>query len=128
VNFDSGKWDVRADETEKLDKSYTAITDVVNKFGRLASIKLYVLGHTDTVGNNGANRTLSLNRARSIGGYLRRRGLTIPVYVEGFGEEALAVLTADEEAEPKNRRAEYIIAVESPTLDKVPFQPRWQRL
>ena len=128
VNFDSGKWDVRGGEVDKLDKSYALISEAVNKYGRLAEIKLYVAGHTDTVGKNEANRTLSLNRARSIGAFLRKRGLTIPIFFEGFGEESLAVGTGDEEAEPKNRRAEYIIAVESPTIEPAPFAPKWRKL
>jgi outer membrane protein OmpA-like peptidoglycan-associated protein len=94
----------------------------------MAEIKLYVAGHTDTVGNNASNRTLSLNRARSIGQYFRKRGVRVPVLYEGFGEEALAVATKDEQEEPKNRRAEYIIAIDDPTAQNVPFQPRWQKL
>ena len=47
---------------------------------------------------------------------------------EGFGEEALMVSTNDETAESKNRRAEYIIAIDDPTTKNVPFQPKWQRL
>lgn len=128
VNFDSGKWDIRADQREKLDKSYELISDAVTKFGRLAEIKLYVAGHTDTVGATPYNRTLSLNRARSLASYFRRRGLRIPVYVEGFGEEAPAVPTPDETDEPRNRRAQYIISIDTPTTTNAPFEPRWQRL
>ena len=128
VNFDSGKSEIRAAESEKVDKSYVLITDAVNKYGRLAEIKLYVAGHTDTVGKNDANRTLSLNRARAIGVYLRKRGLSIPIFYEGFGEEALAVQTPDDTAEPGNRRADYTISIENPRLEHAPFQPRWQRL
>lgn len=128
VNFDSGKWDIRPGETDKVDKSYTLITDAANKYGRLADIKLYVAGHTDTVGKNDANRVLSLNRARSIGLYLRKRGLTIPILYEGFGEESLAVVTPDETAEPANRRADYTISIENPKLERPPFPPHWQRL
>jgi outer membrane protein OmpA-like peptidoglycan-associated protein len=128
VNFDSGKWDVRDDEKGKLDASYKLIADAVEKYGKLATIKLFIAGHTDTVGANAANRTLSLNRAKAIGSYLRRKGLGLPVFYEGFGEEALLVQTADETAEPKNRRAEYIIAIDSPTPTNMPFTPHWQKL
>jgi outer membrane protein OmpA-like peptidoglycan-associated protein len=128
VNFDSGKWDIRPEEREKLDKSSNAIDEAVTKYGRLAEIKLFIAGHTDTVGPNASNRTLSLNRARSIGGYFKKKGLRIPVLYEGFGEEALLVQTADETAEAKNRRAEYIIAIENPETKNAPFAPKWQRL
>ncbi|MFZ5471121.1 MAG: OmpA family protein [Myxococcota bacterium] len=128
VNFDSGKWDIRQQEQGKLDKSFALIREAVTKYGRLADIKLYIAGHTDSVGSTASNRTLSLNRARSIGAYLRKKGLRIPVLYEGFGEEALLVGTPDETDEQANRRAEYIIAVEAPHLKNPPFAPSWQRL
>lgn len=128
VNFDSGKWDIRDDERAKLDASYKLIDDAVTKFGRLAQIRLYVAGHTDTVGPKDSNLTLSLNRARSIGGYFRKKGLSIPVYYAGFGEDALLVGTPDETDELKNRRAQYIISIDDPTMTNVPFAAKWKRL
>jgi outer membrane protein OmpA-like peptidoglycan-associated protein len=128
VNFASGKSDIANDEAGKLESSLKLVLEAVSKFSSLAEIKLYVAGHTDTVGANASNRTLSLNRARSIGAWFRKKGVRIPVYYEGFGEEALLVSTADEVDEAKNRRAEYIISVEDPATKNVPFQPRWQKL
>lgn len=128
VNFDSGKWDVRAEEQPKLDQSYKLISEAVSKFGSLATLRLYVLGFTDTVGGTQYNRGLSLNRARSIAQYFRKKGLRIAIYVEGFGEEALAVGTPDETDEAKNRRAQYLITIDEPELKVVPFAPHWQRL
>ncbi|MDP3151172.1 MAG: OmpA family protein [Archangium sp.] len=128
VNFASGKWDVSPEEAAKLESSLTLILAAIDKFGSLAEIKLFIAGHTDTVGANASNRTLSLNRARSIGAWFRKKGVRIPVRYEGFGEEALLVSTNDETAEAKNRRAEYIIAIDDPTTKSVPFQPNWQRL
>jgi outer membrane protein OmpA-like peptidoglycan-associated protein len=80
------------------------------------------------VGAEAANRTLSLNRARAIGAYLRKKGLRLPVFLEGFGEQALLVATPDETAEVKNRRAEYIIAIDNPSAAKAPFPPAWKPL
>ncbi len=128
VNFASGKWDISGAETTKLDASFKLVQDAVSKFGALAEIKLYVLGFTDTVGPSASNRTLSLNRARSIGTYFRKKGVRIPVRYEGFGEEALLVATPDEQDEPKNRRAQYIISIDDPSTTNAPFPPRWQRL
>lgn len=128
VNFDTGKWDIRPNESPKLDKSLGLIQDAVAKYGTLAELRLYVAGHTDTVGDSASNRTLSLNRARSIGAYFRKKGLRIAIFYDGFGEEALAVPTADETDEARNRRAEYIIAIENPNVERAPVPPRWQRL
>ncbi len=128
VNFDTGKWDVRPDEAPKLDRAYQAVADALAKYGRWADVKLYVIGHTDTVGASQSNRTLSLNRARSIGGYFRKKGVRVAIFFEGYGEEALLVGTGDEQDEPKNRRAQYILSVEPPSLGKAPFQPTWRKL
>ncbi|XXF80552.1 OmpA family protein [Myxococcaceae bacterium GXIMD 01537] len=128
VAFPSGSADVPAGERGKLDHSYQLIADAVRRYGRLASMRLYVLGHTDTVGGTEANRDLSLRRARSIAAYLRKRGLKVPIFYEGFGEQAPRVATPDETDEPGNRRAEYIIAVEPPSLARPPFTPQWRKL
>lgn len=128
VNFDSGKWDVRADQRAKLDKSHQDIAEVARKYGALAPVKLFIAGHTDTVGDEASNRKLSLNRAKSIGAYFRKKGLRIPIFFEGLGEEALAVGTQDEQDEPKNRRAEYILAIEDPVVKGSGFKPTWRPL
>ena len=56
----------------------------------------------------------SLNRARAIAGYFRSHGLNLPMFYQGFGETRLAVKTPDNKAEPANRRAEYILALNAP--------------
>jgi outer membrane protein OmpA-like peptidoglycan-associated protein len=128
VHFATNRADIPAAERPKLDQSHTRIAEALARYGRFAALRLYVLGHTDTVGAAADNRALSLARARSIATYLRRKGLRVPVYVEGFGEEAPRVQTPDETDEAANRRAEYIIAVEDPQLPAAPFTPRWRKL
>ncbi len=128
VNFDSGKAVVRPSEEAKLDASFALIADAVRKFGRLAELKLFVAGHTDTVGQSDKNLKLSRDRARAIAAAFRKRGLRISIAVEGFGEEALLVQTPDETDEPKNRRAEYIISIEEPAAKGTSFKPKWERL
>lgn len=128
VNFASGSADVPAGERGKLDRSHALIAEALAKYGRFAALRLYVLGHTDTVGPAEDNRELSLKRARSLAAYFRKRGLKVPVFYEGFGEESPVVATPDETAEAGNRRAEYIIAVEDPVLQHAPFPPRWRKL
>ncbi|HET9449428.1 MAG TPA: OmpA family protein [Aggregicoccus sp.] len=128
VHFASGRSEIPAAERPKLDASHARIAEALARYGRFAPLRLYVLGHTDTVGRGPDNRALSLARARSIATYFRRKGLRVPLYVEGFGEESPRVATADETDEPGNRRAEYIIAVEDPRLQDPPFAPRWRKL
>jgi outer membrane protein OmpA-like peptidoglycan-associated protein len=128
VNFPSGSAEIPAAEQGKLDHSQKLITESVTRYSRFASLRLYILGHTDTVGPTDANRELALQRARSIAAYLRKRGVKVPIFYEGFGEQSLRKATPDETAEAANRRAEYIIAVEDPALTNAPFNPQWRKL
>ncbi|KFA88140.1 OmpA family protein [Archangium violaceum] len=128
INFASGKADVPAAERRKLDASHALIADAVTRYGRFAQLRLYILGHTDTVGDTDSNRKLSLERARSIAAYLRKRGLKLPIFYEGFGEQSPRVPTQDETDEAANRRAEYILAIEPPALASTPFPPQWRKL
>jgi len=124
VVFDTGKWDIKDAEKPKLDAAYEAIAEGIRRYGKILEreIKLYIVGHTDTVGDAASNKVLSLRRAEAIGRYFRQKGVTIPILYTGFGEEQLLVPTPDETDEPRNRRAEYIISVEDPVA------ARWQRL
>ena len=69
-----------------------------------------VIGHTDSVGNAAANDALSLQRAETIRRELLQRGITPEnVQASGRGERELLVPTADNVAEPRNRRVEIIV-------------------
>lgn len=128
VHFATDSARIDPAEAPKLDASYATIAEVVSRRGKLAPIRLYVAGHTDTVGTPEHNQRLSEARARAIGESFRRRGVKIPVFYDGFGENALFVSTADETDEVKNRRAEYIVAVEDPPIKNATVVPRWKVL
>jgi outer membrane protein OmpA-like peptidoglycan-associated protein len=116
VNFRTGSFDIDAPEEPKLESSFKLITQAIDKYGKLATIRLFIAGHTDTVGDPGSNQSLSNNRARAIGRWFKKRGVKIPVLYAGFGESMLAVETPDETDQVKNRRAEYIVAVDPPPM------------
>lgn len=128
VNFASGSHEVPKADLGKLDKSYAAVAAALKKYGRWGKPSLYIAGHTDTVADRQYNRDLSQRRARSIARYLQSRGLKVDIYYIGFGEEAPVVKTPDETAEPRNRRAEYLIAVNEPEVDIEGFSGSWTRL
>ena len=125
VNFATGSFEIVATEEPKLATSYEQIQGAIDRFGKLASIRLFVAGHTDTVGDAASNRTLSNNRARSLGRWFKKRGVQIPILYAGFGEHMLLVLTPDNTDQAKNRRAEYIVAVDPPPIGG---GVRWQPL
>jgi OmpA-OmpF porin, OOP family len=64
-----------------------------------------VTGYTDTVGSVAHNDELSRNRAAQIRQIFLDRGFP-PIHIEavGRGERELAIPTADEVDEPRNRR------------------------
>ena len=110
VNFATHSAAIEPGEATKLDASLSKITEVVKRSEKFVQMQLYVAGHTDTVGSSVNNRALSLDRARAIAAYFRRKGLTLPIAFAGFGEDVPKIKTADEIDEPANRRADYVIA------------------
>jgi outer membrane protein OmpA-like peptidoglycan-associated protein len=67
---------------------------------------LSVIGHTDTVGDNDSNRELALRRAESVANALKNQGVTHSFDIRYYGENDLAIPTADNVDEPRNRRVE----------------------
>jgi len=92
----------------------------------LGPIKLYIAGHTDTVGAAAYNLNLSRRRAQSIAGWFRKNGLRIPIAYEGYGGIRAAGGHADNTDEPRNRRVDYILSVEDPILKATEFQAVWK--
>lgn len=129
VNFASASFEIAEAERAKLDESLTKINTVLDRVERtLLSFadrgivaspprpKLYVAGHTDTVGGDSDNLTLSKNRARAIAQYFHSRGFRMPTFFAGCGERQLRAKTADNIDDARNRRADYTLALESPPL------------
>ena len=117
VLFASGQWVLTKEERPKLDDALKEIHAAVARYGKwLKGVRLFVAGHTDTMGAQATNQTLSYQRARAIAVYFRKHGIRIPIWVAGLGESRLSVATPDETEEAANRRAEYIIGVSEPYL------------
>lgn len=131
VNFDTGKATFADAEAQKLDRTLQAIYAELEKYKEYATqleINLYIGGYTDTVGDKGANQALSQQRARAIGTYFRKKGLPVPIFYQGFGEDALAVKTGDNVDEARNRRALYILSNFAPPVSyHLPYK-NWKRL
>jgi len=69
-----------------------------------------VIGHTDTLGNPAHNQQLSMTRAVMIRDRLVHDGISSKsISVAGRGQLDLAVPTADQVAEPRNRRVEITV-------------------
>jgi outer membrane protein OmpA-like peptidoglycan-associated protein len=131
VNFTTGSSDIQPGEAPKLEAAYAKLDEVLAKdkeHGRMhPGITLYIAGHTDTVGSSSSNLKLSQDRARSIAAWFRKRGVHLPISYEGFGETSLAVKTADNVDEVRNRRADYVLS-DGPPSYSAAFRPSWKRI
>jgi len=131
VNFRTGSSDIDAGEVPKLEAAFTKLEEVLAKDKQHGSshggITLHIAGHTDTVGSPSSNLKLSQDRARSIAAWFRKRGVKLPIAFEGFGETSLAVKTADNIDEVRNRRVDYILSDGPPTYSAA-FRPSWKRI
>jgi outer membrane protein OmpA-like peptidoglycan-associated protein len=128
VEFETGKWEIRDGEKPKLNSSYALLQKGIAKYGKLLDARLYVAGYTDTVAAADYNRQLSEKRALAIARYFRERGFKHPIFYQGYGERGLKVPTPDQTDEPRNRRAEYVLAAEPPTMNVPGSAGRWKRL
>lgn len=105
---------IPADQEWKMAHVLEQLNDVLDKYGSIVPVKLYVAGCTDTVGDAAHNKDLSERRARSIARWLQGHGYKGPVFYYGFGEGLLAVNTGDNVDQPVNRRALYMVGANPP--------------
>lgn len=114
VLFESDKATIRPEEEWKLNATLEQLHDVVEKYGSMVPVKLYIAGCTDTMGGSDHNRELSRRRAQAIANWLRGHGYDKPIFYHGFGESWLAVPTGDEVDHGANRRAVYMVGANPP--------------
>jgi outer membrane protein OmpA-like peptidoglycan-associated protein len=96
--------------TELLAKSQPAMRMLLLEVASRQVAEVQVTGHTDTVGRLKTNDKLALERARAVAEVLQKKDLgTKRVLTAGRGERDLLVPTADNIAEPLNRRVEIIV-------------------
>jgi outer membrane protein OmpA-like peptidoglycan-associated protein len=98
--FESGSSKLTAESAVRLPA-------IQASFARLPAAEIVVTGHTDRVGLIEANDALSLKRAQLIADRLIAAGISRQgISTAGRGEREPLVKTADEVAEPANRRVE----------------------
>ena len=128
VLFDSNSAEVPSAENFKLQHTLKQLQEVLDKYGSVVPVKLYIAGCTDTVGDASHNRDLSRRRAKAIAGWLRSNGYDMPIYYHGFGEGLLAVRTGDGVDEGRNRRALYMVGANPPPAGSGIPSVRWTEL
>ena len=105
IFFDTNKFDIR-------DESKAELSKLIEFLNVNPTVHIEISGHTDNVGADQFNQTLSENRAKSVYEYLVTNGIAATRLVyKGYGKtQPIAPNTTDEE-KAKNRRTEFMIIV-----------------
>lgn len=103
VYFDTAKYNVNAASQTSLDK-------LVNVFKEYPDTNILVVGHTDNVGSETSNMTLSKNRANAVTDYLKGKGLSSGRFTTNwYGENQPMQDNGTAEGRAKNRRVNVAI-------------------
>jgi outer membrane protein OmpA-like peptidoglycan-associated protein len=97
------------DSDELTPESRVLMAEILQAVKTRPAPDVIAVGHTDTTGSPASNFALGLKRATVVRNLLAEAGLEVSVDVTTLGETDLLVLTADEVAEPRNRRVEVVI-------------------
>ncbi|MEJ5990165.1 OmpA family protein [Ramlibacter sp. PS3R-8] len=98
--FDFDKSVLKPEGRAKLD-------DLVGKIQGINLEVIIAVGHTDAVGNDSYNQSLSVRRAEAVKAYLVTKGIEKNrVYTEGKGEKQPVADNKTSEGRAKNRRVE----------------------
>jgi len=100
-----------ATDSYELSSDSKFILDQFVKFlNENPTVKVSIQGHTDDVGNDASNKTLSSNRAKATMDYLISQGVAAGrLKSEGFGETKPKVPNNSEANRAKNRRTDFFI-------------------
>jgi len=102
IYFDTGKADIKPE-------SEAAIAEIAKLLQNNGSLKVYVVGHTDSVGSFDSNMTLSKARADSVVKALVGKGIAA-ARLKAYGVASLAPVASNdtEDGKAKNRRVELV--------------------
>ena len=101
-------FDVNSDKIKP--ESSGALKDIANVLKENAGVKVKIVGHTDSDGDDKANMTLSEKRAAAVKNHLvKEYGIDeASLTTEGKGESELADKNPTPEGKANNRRVEFI--------------------
>ena len=103
VYFATGKYNISANSQLAIDK-------LVKIFTEYPETNILVEGHTDNVGTEPSNRTLSERRAMAVGSELKKDGLAAArLTIKWYGEMQPKMDNATVEGRAANRRVEFSI-------------------
>jgi outer membrane protein OmpA-like peptidoglycan-associated protein len=103
IYFDTGKSDVKPE-------SDAALREIAKLLSQEAKLKLYVVGHTDSVGQLDANMKLSQARAEAVSKTLAAKHGVAASRLKAMGAGPISPVAsnATEDGKAKNRRVELV--------------------
>jgi len=102
INFETGKANIKTESQPIIDQ-------IVLMLNQNKSLKISIEGHTDNVGSNQFNQTLSENRAKSVMNALIAQGIDKScLSYKGWGSSKPIADNGTEEGKAKNRRVEIV--------------------
>lgn len=105
INFASGRADLPGASLAMLAK----VSDVAKSMN---ASELKVEGHTDSIGSESQNKTISEKRASAVASYFKSNGFN-DVKSEGYGFEKPIATNKSKEGRAQNRRVDIIITPDS---------------
>ena len=101
--FETGKYELSSDAKAELDNLVLMIKNKNSK-------SIEIIGHTDNVGSVNDNNALSLNRASSVGDYLKSKlsSKNINIIISGLGDLSPIDSNDTVDGRSKNRRVEIL--------------------
>lgn len=103
VLFGFNRADLSTSATQNLDK----LVNILNKY---PDTNIEILGHTDSLGTDSYNQTLSERRANAAATYIKNKGVASSrVNTRGLGETDPKVSNESEAGRAENRRVEFVI-------------------
>jgi outer membrane protein OmpA-like peptidoglycan-associated protein len=98
VFFDFDKATIKPEGKSKLDSAVTVLT-------RYPDLRVEIQGHTDSIGTEAYNVSLSERRAAAVKEYLTSKGISASRFTtKGFGESQPAADNGTKEGRAENRR------------------------
>ncbi|MEO6489825.1 MAG: OmpA family protein [Ferruginibacter sp.] len=103
IFFDVNKFQLKPESLSELDK-------VVMLMKENPKVNIQISGHTDNVGKDADNLVLSLNRGKSVIGYLVSKGVNpASIKSKGFGATKPIAPNDTEQGKALNRRTELVV-------------------
>jgi len=100
-----------------LPQSFRLLNEVAQAMKDMPQLKVFINGHTDSVGNDASNMKLSQARANSVRNYLAKQGVDgSRMKATGYGETQPISSNRSSQGRAQNRRVEFKIVQKGESL------------